>query len=83
MPFITLPFVGFASASAGRVSLPEPLTHRVPAEKHAAFQADAFAHEAAYKAGFVGGVVLGAWTWTKWRAPSKAKPVPYSVAPDA
>jgi hypothetical protein len=43
---------------AGWVRLLEPLAHRVPPEKHAAFLADAFAHGAAYAAGFLGGVIL-------------------------
>jgi hypothetical protein len=63
--------VGFLSARAGWVGLPEPLAGRIPPEKHAAFLVDAFAHEAAYDAGFLGGVVLWAWTW------ASRKPVDY------
>ncbi len=67
--------VGFASASAGWVSLEEPMALRVPPEKHAAFLADAFAHEAAYDAGFGGGVVLWAWTWMRRKPAGRARPL--------
>jgi hypothetical protein len=55
--------MGFLSARAAWVSLVGPLADRVPPEKHVAFLADGFAHSAAYAAGFLGGVMLWAWTW--------------------
>jgi hypothetical protein len=63
--------VGLLYARADWVGMPQPLAERVPPEKHAAFLADAFAHEGAYDAGFLGGVILWAWTW------ASRKPVDY------
>jgi hypothetical protein len=37
----------------------------IPAEKHVAFTAVAWAHTAAYQACFLGGLALWMWTWVK------------------
>jgi hypothetical protein len=73
--------IGFAVATAGWVGLPESLAQRVPPEKHVAFLADAFAHEAAYDVGFLGGVILWAWTWARRRPVDYRKLLRPSIAP--
>lgn len=57
--------IGFFVAQAGGVWLLEPLSSRVPVEKHSLFLADLWAHLAAYGVGFVGGIVLCGWVWFK------------------
>jgi hypothetical protein len=52
--------IGHSLARRGVPFLTEPLASRIPHEKRAAYIADAFAHEAAYAVGFLGGVVLWA-----------------------
>lgn len=52
---------GYFTARAGGVWLLEPLAARVPAEKHAAFIADLWAHLAAYGVGIIGGIVVCVW----------------------
>lgn len=52
---------GHEAASAGVVSLVEPLESSVPAEKHIAFITDLWAHLAAYATGFFGGLALCVW----------------------
>lgn len=69
--------IGFVAASAGWVFLIEPLASRVPADRHAAFIADLWAHSASYLVGFVGGILLINRVWRSRRAlptipPSKA-----------
>lgn len=53
--------VGYFVADAGGVRLFEPLASRIPAERHVLFLADLWAHNAAYGAGFLGGVGLCIW----------------------
>lgn len=60
--------VGFALATAGRAVLSEPLASSVPADRHAAFIADLWAHSASYLTGFVGGVVLIIRVWRSRRS---------------
>jgi hypothetical protein len=50
--------IGYGLASAGRVWLVGSLHKRVPADRHAVFLADLWAHNAAYIVGFIGGFVL-------------------------
>jgi hypothetical protein len=57
--------LGFAAARANAVFLVEPLANRVPAERHAAFVADLWAHTASYGSGIVGGAVVIAWAWRR------------------
>jgi hypothetical protein len=70
MLFISLlaGIVGHELAESGAVWLVGDFASRVPAEKHVAFLAVAWAHGAAYLAGFLGGLVLWIWTWVRrWR----------------
>jgi hypothetical protein len=55
--------VGVALAERGVVFLVGPLAERVPAEKHVAFLADLWAHDASYLLGCVGGVALAVRVW--------------------
>ena len=57
--------VGYGLARSGSVFLIEPLASRVPPEKHVRFIAVGAAHLASYGAGFVGGIVLCAWTYRR------------------
>ena len=50
--------VGYRVASVGGVRLIEPLASAVPREKHLAFLADLWAHDAAYASAFLGGMGL-------------------------
>jgi hypothetical protein len=52
---------GYFAAKADWVWLGDPLWSRVPAERHALFLADLWAHLAAYGSGFLGGVGLCVW----------------------
>jgi hypothetical protein len=63
---------GAILAHRGFVTLVEPLASLVPAEKHTAFLADLWAHNASYLAGFIGGMVLIVRTWRSWLDPSLA-----------
>jgi hypothetical protein len=56
---------GYLAARRGWVWLLEPLALRVPADKHAAFLADVWAHLASYLSGALGGVVTWFWAWRK------------------
>lgn len=49
---------GYYSAKFGDLSLPSPLAELVSREKHDAFFADYYAHNAAYTVGEFGGVIL-------------------------
>jgi hypothetical protein len=53
--------IGFFVAEAGGVWLLEPLSTRVPREKHSLFLADLWAHLAAYGGGFIGGIGICIW----------------------
>lgn len=55
--------VGFCLGSRGVVYLVEPLYLRVPADRHARFLADLWAHLASYFVGFVGGIVVIVQVW--------------------
>ncbi len=50
--------VGYALARSGEVFVVGPVAEEVPAARHARFLADLWAHNAAYLAGFIGGIVL-------------------------
>jgi hypothetical protein len=50
--------MGHHAAGRGWVRLVGPLASRVPADRHAAFLTDLWAHSASYLGGIVGGVVL-------------------------
>lgn len=58
---------GWRLAESGVVSLPAPWSQRVRTEKHAAFIADLFAHNASYGGGFVGGIVVCILVWRSRR----------------
>lgn len=47
--------------------LVEPLSSRVPTDKHVRFLADAWAHSASYLIGFVGGIVVVVKVWRSRR----------------
>lgn len=55
--------IGYMLASTGTVVLPDSLKEKLPAQKWAAFQACAFAHQMSYNVGFVGGGMTIAWVW--------------------
>ena len=55
--------IGSVLAARGWVILSGPIADRIPAEHHAGFLADLFAHNTSYFAGSVGGVVLIVRTW--------------------
>jgi len=57
--------VGFAISKAGIFHLIEPLSSRVPSDKHTAFLTDGWAHSGSYLAGIVGGLVLWIVTWRR------------------
>jgi len=57
--------VGRALAATGNVWLLDPMASRVPAARHTAFLTDLWAHNAAYLAGLVGGIVLCVLTWRR------------------
>jgi hypothetical protein len=54
---------GWLLARAGVVFLVGPIAQRVPAERHAAFIADLWAHVASYLVGFAGGIVMMVHVW--------------------
>lgn len=58
-------FVGNALASSGKIWLVGDLADRVPEGRHVAFLTDAWAHSAAYGAGFLGGAWLCVRTWRR------------------
>jgi hypothetical protein len=68
---------GYVVGKSGTVVLPAAVKDRLPREKWAAFQADAFAHTASYWVGFVGGSVQIAAVWAsrKWLRPDR-RPTP-------
>ncbi len=55
--------VGFMLGDRDAVHLLEPLASRVPADRHARFLADLWAHSASYLVGFLGGIVVIARAW--------------------
>jgi hypothetical protein len=54
---------GALLASAGVIALFEPMRSLVPKERHVAFLADLWAHNASYLAGFVGGGIVMLRVW--------------------
>ncbi|HLW64187.1 MAG TPA: hypothetical protein VKS79_02635 [Gemmataceae bacterium] len=58
-------FIGFLLARQGGVWLVGDLAERVPPEKHVVFLTDLWAHNAAYGAGFICGVICWGWIWWK------------------
>ncbi len=54
---------GWLLARSGAVVLVGPIGRQLPAEQHAPFLADAWAHSASYLAGIVGGVVVIVQVW--------------------
>ncbi len=50
--------IGGIIASAGWITLVEPLASQIPREKHTAFLIDGWAHSASYLIGFIGAIVL-------------------------
>lgn len=63
---------GYSLARWGDLRLWGTLAERIPAERHALFLADGFAHSASYLAGFVGGLVLAILTVLRRRKLWKA-----------
>jgi hypothetical protein len=59
--------VGAALARNGWVWIVPDLAERIPKERHVAFLADLWAHNASYVVGAVGGVVLACRTWIRRR----------------
>lgn len=60
---------GYFAAKGGTVWLIGPLAQRVPPDRHVPFLADLWAHQAAYAAGFIGGLVIANWLVLKrWHA---------------
>jgi hypothetical protein len=57
--------VGYVAARSGWVYLVEPFGSAVPRAKHVAFLTDLWAHDAAYLAGVLAGIVLCVWTWRR------------------
>lgn len=55
--------LGYRATLAGRFQLFPHLAERIPAEKHALFAADLWAHNASYLGGFVGGALVMLWVW--------------------
>lgn len=64
--------VGWLLAQANLVVLVGSLSQMVPPEKHTAFLADLWAHNASYLVGIIGGVVLVVTTWRSRRSPIAA-----------
>lgn len=56
-------FVGWLLARDGRIVLVGGLAARVPADRHALYLADLWAHLTSYAVGFVGGILLAVRTW--------------------
>ncbi|MCC2672201.1 MAG: hypothetical protein K0Q72_4673 [Armatimonadetes bacterium] len=57
--------VGYALARSGVIWLEPSLATEISPDRHARFQADAFAHEASYLVGFIGGLVVCRSTWLR------------------
>ena len=66
--------VGYVLARTGAIFLLQPLADQVPADRHALFLADGAAHNVAYAAGFIGGIVLTIRTWRRRRFPAPPPP---------
>ncbi len=58
---------GYLAAKNGWAWPPEWVTTELPARKHAAFMADWWAHQMAYDLGFLGGITLWVYAWSRRR----------------
>lgn len=60
--------IGWRLAATRAAPTPSPWSALIPEERRVAFMAVAWAHAAAYQAGFLGGLALWIWAWiTRWR----------------
>jgi hypothetical protein len=75
--------LGWALAARHVVYLPEPLASAVPRERHVAFLADLWAHNASYAAGFLGGGIVILRVWLQRRKASVVASQASVVAPQA
>jgi hypothetical protein len=66
--------VGYALARSGTFVLLEPLASAVPADRHDAFLAHLWAHNARYLSGAVGGLLLAVLVWRSRRVPPAPEP---------
>lgn len=58
--------LGYGAARMGWAWIDRPLVAAlVPAERHALYLADAWAHSAAYAGGVVGAMIVGTWAWQR------------------
>ena len=64
--------LGAVLANAGAVTLVPYLAVRIPANRHVAFLADLWAHDASYLSGMLGGLILAIATYHRRRAPEAA-----------
>jgi hypothetical protein len=65
---------GWLLARAGYVQLGGPIAQQIPADRHAPFLADLWAHSASYLVGLIGGCVVIVRTWRSrlWGATPKS-----------
>ncbi len=63
----TAALVGGLGTAAGRLNMPPVWAERIPADRHARFLADLWAHNTSYLSGFLGGNVLLGWAWRERR----------------
>jgi uncharacterized membrane protein YedE/YeeE len=64
---LTAGIVGWLLARNGAVFLVGPIADSVPAERHALYLADLWAHSASYFVGFIGGVLVFVQVWRSRR----------------
>lgn len=65
-------FVGRFLAESGRVWLLEPVASRVPKDRHVAYLSVLWAHNSAYAAAALGGVLVAIHTWRRRRVSQDA-----------
>jgi len=58
----------------------DPILREIPEDRQAAFEADRWTHETSYDVGFLGGLVLCAWSWRRRRLLSRANVQPGAPA---
>ena len=63
--------IGYILANAGVIYLIGELTDRIPAGKHNAFLAVAWAHVSSYFVGFIGGIVICMKVWMQRTHPAR------------